>query len=51
MATILQYFEIESVIKISLKFVPGSPIDNDSALAQVMAWHSTGNKPNYLNPC
>ena len=29
-------------IRISLKFVPRSPIDNKSALVQVMAWHWTG---------
>ena len=29
----------------SLKFVPRSPIDNNAALVQVMAWHRTGNKP------
>ena len=32
-------------IKISLKFVPKGPIDNKSALAQVMAWRRTGDKP------
>ena len=32
-------------IRISLKFVPRSPIDNKPALVQVMAWHRTGNKP------
>ena len=32
-------------IKISLKFVPRSPIDNKPALVQVMAWCQTGNKP------
>ena len=34
-------------IKISLKFVPKGPIDNKSALVQVMvmAWHRTGDKP------
>ena len=32
-------------IQISLKFVPKSPIDNKSALVQVMAWCRTGNKP------
>ena len=32
-------------IKISLKFVPNSPIDNRPALVQVMAWHCTGDKP------
>ena len=29
-------------IKISLKFVYKSPIDNKWALVQVMAWHQTG---------
>ena len=32
-------------IRISLKFVPRSPIDNKPALVQVMAWHRTGGKP------
>ena len=32
-------------IKISLKFVPKGPINNVSALVQIMAWHRTGNKP------
>ena len=32
-------------IKISLKFVPMGPIDNISALVQIMAWRRTGDKP------
>ena len=32
-------------IQISLKFVPNGPIDNKSALVQVMAWRRTGDKP------
>ena len=32
-------------IKISLKFVLGSPIDNKPALVQVMAWRRTGDEP------
>ena len=31
-------------IQISLKFVPGRPIDNKPALVQVMAWRRTGDK-------
>ena len=31
-------------IRISLKFVPRSPIDNNQALVQVMAWRRIGNK-------
>ena len=31
-------------IKISLKFVPKGPIDNESVLVQVMAWRRTGDK-------
>ena len=31
-------------IRISLKFVPKGPIDNKSALVQVMAWRRTGDK-------
>ena len=33
------------LIKISLKFVPKSPIDNIPALFQIMAWHRPGDKP------
>ena len=33
------------LIRISLKFVAVSPIDNKPALVQVMAWHRTGDKP------
>ena len=33
------------LIRISLKFVHKSPIDNKSALVQVMAWHRPGHKP------
>ena len=32
-------------IRISLKFVPKGPINNKSALVQVMAWRRTGDKP------
>ena len=32
-------------IQMSLKCVPKSPIDNKSALVQVMAWRRTGDKP------
>ena len=32
-------------IQISLKFVPKSPIDNNTALVQVMAWRRIGDKP------
>ena len=32
-------------ITISLKFVPKGPIDNESALVQVMAWRRTDDKP------
>ena len=36
----------ESVpITVSLKFVPKGPIDYNSALVQVVAWHRTGEKP------
>ena len=31
-----------NTIKLSLKFIPKSPIGNMSALVQVMAWHRTG---------
>ena len=32
-------------IKISLKFVPKGPIDNNPALFQIMAWRRSGDKP------
>ena len=32
-------------IKISLKFVPKGPINNISALVQIMAWRRSGGKP------
>ena len=32
-------------IRISLEFDPRSPIDNKTALVQVMAWRRTGDKP------
>ena len=32
-------------IRISFQFVPKGPIDNMSALVQVMAWRRTGDKP------
>ena len=36
---------VRIAIKISLKFVPNSPLDNKSALFWVMAWRRTGDKP------
>ena len=33
------------LIQISLKYIPRSPIDNEPALVQVMAWHQIGDKP------
>ena len=32
-------------IKISLKFVPNGPINNNPALVQIMAWRQSGDKP------
>ena len=32
-------------IKISLKFIPKGPIDNNPALFQIMAWRQVGDKP------
>ena len=32
-------------IRISLKFVPSSPIDNKPELVQVLTWCQTGNRP------
>ena len=42
------YFLNESAsisIKFSMEFVPKGPIDNNSALVQIMAWRQTGDKP------
>ena len=36
---------VRTSIKISLKFVPEGPINNNPALVQIMAWHRSGNKP------
>ena len=36
---------IRTFIQISLKFVPKGPINNISALVQMMAWHRLGDKP------
>ena len=32
-------------IQISLKYIPGSSIDNKPSLVQVMVWRRTGDKP------
>ena len=34
-----------TLIRISMEFVPRSPIDNKPALVQAVAWHRTGDKP------
>ena len=36
---------VQISIKISLRFVPKSPINNIPALVQIMAWHQTGYRP------
>ena len=36
---------VRTSIKTSLKFVPKGPIDNNTALVQIMAWHRPGDKP------
>ena len=33
------------LVRISLKFVPKGPIDNKSALVQVLVWRQTDDKP------
>ena len=33
------------LIKVSLKYIPRTQIDNTPALVQVMAWRRTGDKP------
>ena len=42
---IFKYIFLNEIVRISLKFVPKGPIDNKSALVQVMAWRRTGDKP------
>ena len=37
--------KLRILIEISLKFVPKSPINNNPALAQIMAWRRIGDKP------
>ena len=32
-------------MSISLKFAPKDPIDNNTALVEIMAWHRIGAKP------
>ena len=46
------------LIKISLKFVPKGPIDNNPALVEIMAWRPLGDKPlsepmltRFTDPC
>ena len=36
---------VRILIKISLKFVPKGPINNNPALVQIMAWRQSGDKP------
>ena len=36
---------VRNSIKISLKFVPKGPINNNPALVQIMAWRRSGDKP------
>ena len=46
--TFKRIFLNENVIistKISLKFVPKGPINNNTALVQIMAWHRSDDKP------
>ena len=33
------------LIKITLKFVPKGPVDNNPAVVQIMAWRRIGDKP------
>ena len=39
------WMKVKIPIKISLKFVPKGPINNDPALVQIMAWRRSGKKP------
>ena len=42
---ILMNEKLRILIRITLKVVPKGPINNKSALVQVMAWRRTGDKP------
>ena len=42
---IFVHVKICILIKISLKFVPKGPIDNNSALVDIMVWRGIGDKP------
>ena len=44
-ATIFLNENVRLLIKISLKFVPKGPINNNPALVQIMAWRRSGDKP------
>ena len=44
--SLTEYFWISNMI--SLKYVPQGPIDNMTALDQIMVWHRTGDK-HHLN--
>ena len=35
----------QSLYSHALQYIPGDPIDNESALVQVMTWYWTGDKP------
>ena len=37
--------KVKTLLRISMKFVPGGPINNIPALIQIMAWRRTGDKP------
>ena len=45
MQTIFLNENVRISIKISLKFVPKGPINNNPALVQIMAWRWSGDKP------
>ena len=45
MAAILQATYCNQFSCISMTFVPKRPINNNTALIQIMAWHCSGNKP------
>ena len=42
---IFLYENVRITIKISLKFVPKGPINNNPALVEIMAWRRSGDKP------
>ena len=41
----MHYFGIYCILKFCTEVISKSPVDNKSALDQMVVWHQTGNKP------